>query len=180
MLDVPQRITRKQALNIIRAFLYVRYSPLEIERWGVSLSKRPLRPHELSLRMGQIAPENMPDDSGSWVAFVDQNLNANFAHECLYLLVDPSGKVRSFSAEWYPVRLRTRSPDWGWINPFWVSRAAKNEVQHSLVCGRGLIRSTLNFSLSYLRGLWSIPQNVWELCTDQHRWGLYEKVNIAR
>ena len=70
------------------------------------LSKEILRPGELSLQLGDIAPTEGPDTRGSWVGFVDLVPTQNWAHRCLYLFIDSDRRFREFPAQWYPVGLR--------------------------------------------------------------------------
>lgn len=179
MLSPPSRVMREDAITTVRSFLLRRYSPDQIQGWCIYMSKRPLRPGELRLRTGHNVLES-PDPAGSWVAFVDQRVMANFAHDCLYVLVDPSGSTRFFAAGWFPKRWQTRCPDWNWVNLFWVYRALKNEVIQSMLRGGGLVVSVLRFLRGYAGGLWSIPRDVWGLCVEPDRWGLYQKVNSIR
>lgn len=89
--------TRDEATAIMKGEA-ARYSSTAV----LHVSLRPLRPREFRLAMGEMEPEDRPHAEGSWIALLDLNSEARWAHPVRYMIVDPDGTLRGFDARWFP------------------------------------------------------------------------------
>lgn len=93
----PFPIACDRALEIVGEHTAGVELPTDAVVW---LSRRPLHRGEMHLAFGELSEQPRPE--GSWVALIDLDPSATWAHPCLYLFVDADGVLRETRERWFP------------------------------------------------------------------------------